>query len=461
MALGTSNRKYMDTDTGGGTRPGTNTSMPVKATSPYSSNASTAKKTTTTATTNRPKTTTTTNTNTNTNTTTNNAAKKTYTKRTYGGYSYGGGGGGSDESSSSEQKPDYTSQNYNNWLKSYYRQMQDEQEKINANAQAYQTAAAQNLAAAEAQYNAAYNTNRGYYDQLAAQNAQREANINNTIAAAYNAMMGNASEYYNNLLGTYNRSMDYINQGFNEGRDTSAAIRDEAQRLAQELYNMGESTQNRQTERDLRGQYISYMNGLRNIEQKLAAQGLNGGVTETSRLNALNGYEANRTDLEEARLQALGLLRQTQMQSDSQAEQAYLNAMANLIANRTSNYLGVENTRASGEQAYANMKNDAESNRSNQTVTAQNNFQNWASNLTEQKAGNENQYASAKYNLSNSKNDVSYNTANMQNQAAANATANLANTSVMEALAGVGKEKANTPSSSKKKKTVKATISGA
>lgn len=451
MAL---DRKYMDTDTGGGTRSGTNTSIPVKVKSPYSSSSSSAKKPTATPV----RTTTAKATKATTPTTTPTAAtsptKKTYSKSYY--RSYGSSGGGPAETPTPVAEPNYTSKNWNNYLKLLNQTNEDAFKAVTNNAQTYQDLADQNIAEAEAQYNTAYNTNKAYYDQLAAQNAQREAAINNAITEGYDAMLGNANEYYNNLLGTYNRSMDYINQGFNEGSDTSQAIRDEAQRLAQELYNMGEQTQNRQTERDLRGQYISYMNGLRNLEQRLAAQGINGGMTETSRLNALNGYEANRTDLEEARLAGLAQLRQQQMQSDSEAEQAYLNAMADLIANRTQNYLGAENTRASGEQAYTGMKNDAESNRSSQVLTAQNNFQNWLANLIDQRANNENQYANAKYNLSNSKNDAAYNSANMKNQAASDKAANYASTAYATGVEGVGKAKASVKST-KKKTTTKST----
>lgn len=262
--------------------------------------------------------------------------------------------------------------------------------------------------------NATMQSINDYYNRMSQANKDKEAATLDAISNAYNNQMGNAGEYYNNVLATYNRSMDYIAQGFNEGKLTSQQARDAAIQLAQELYDMGEATQNRQTERGLKGQYISYMNGLKNLNQRLAAQGINGGASETAQLSALNGYEANRTDLQEARLAALGALRQTQMQSDSEANQTYLAKLADLIVNRTNQQLGVENTRSQGEYNYSNMKNSAESERGSQLVNANNNFQNWAANLEGNYA---NMYQTAQNNFQDWANQLQSNKANMTQNA--------------------------------------------
>jgi hypothetical protein len=401
---------------------------------------------------------------------------------------------------------DYASKNWNNYLKVLNSTMDEETAAINQNASNYGAAANDVFSNAEATHLNAYNTNKSLYDQQAADNAKREAAANQyatdyynrmlainkqkeqetmqSIADYYNKMsatnkekekatldainnqysklMGNASEYYKNLINTYNRSMGYVDTGFNEGKQTTEQARDEAIALAQALYEMGEATQNRQTERDLRGQYTSYMQQMKNLNQKLAAQGINGGATETSLLGALNGYESNRSDLEEARLTALGGLRQQQMQSDSEAQQAYLNKLAEMIENRTNQQLGVETTRSQNEYNYENMKNTAETEKGNQSITAQNNFQNWAnslesnkanmtqtalnniqswanalennyanmgitnqnnfqnwaSTLTNQRAGNETTYANAIADIANQRSNASLQQASMSNQAA-------------------------------------------
>lgn len=324
-----------------------------------------------------------------------------------------------------------------------------------SSADEYRQTAYANLDQAQANYQNAYNTAKANLTKLAQENAQREQNINNAIKQGYDAMMGNANEYYKNVLGTYDRSMGHVDQGYEEGRQISEDTRDEAIALAEQLYGMGEESQNRQTERDLKSQYISYMNGMKNLGQRLKAQGINGGATETTALGALNGYEGNRSDIQEARLEALGALRQQQMQSTSEAEQAYLNALANLAQSRTQNQLAVENTRASGESSYAGMKNEAESTKSNQTVTAQNNFQNWANNLTQQSNDTENNYANNLFNIANGRNTVAGTYQNAIANALANQTANAQSQAMMTALEKSNKGKVKNSKSSKKKSSKK------
>ena len=452
MALNDAMRIYMDTDTGGGTRAGTNTSKLVNQTSPYVATKDVSKNTTTA----------------NKNTGTYKATNVAQNQQTYGtSYkpaTYSGGSSSSGGTTAAAATPadtkNWTVENWNNYLQLQNNLATQGTAAMQDTSNNYQANSLAAIQAAENQYNNTYNTNNALYDQLATQNAQREAAINQSITDYYNNMsaqnaqreaeinksiqdyyanmsqtnkekeaatlkaieegyanlLGNASEYYNNLMGTYDRSMGYVNQGYEEGKSTTEQARDEALKLAQELYNMGEQTQNRQTEKDLQGQYLSYMNGMKNLNQRLASQGINGGASETAMLGALNGYESSRTGLEEARLSALGALRQQQMQSDSDAQQAYLNKLADLITNRTNQQLNVENARSQGEATYAGMKNDAENNRSNQMVTAQNNFQNWAAAL-EGNYANMNQQAQTNYQ--NWANELQSNYANM-NQSAQN-----------------------------------------
>lgn len=440
---------YTDTGTGSGsTKPYPNTGADFKPVTVKPVSNITSKTTT-------PKTTTTTTTKTTNPTTTQQVAQPTPVTSSGGGESSGGGGGGG-----GYEQPQY---NYNNWNK-YLEMMnslinnQFNLEKDTANK--YKSEAGTNLQRTEDQWNSAYNTNRAYLDQLANQNAQREQAINAAISDAYKQLIGNADEYYQNLIGTYDRSMGYVNQGYEEGRSASEQARDEAINLAQALYEMGEQTQNRQTEKGLRSQYISYLKGMRNMNQQLAAQGINGGASETALLNALNGYEGNRSDMYEANLAALGALRQQQMQSDSDAQQAYLNKVADLIAQRTQNQLGVENTRATGESNYAGMKSDAINTRSNQTLQAQQAFQNWASDLVNQRSSNENTYATAIANLMNDKNAVEKAWADSVATAAQNRTANYgssAQTTAIDKLSEGGKNaKINTKTSNRTTKEKKA-----
>lgn len=356
---------------------------------------------------------------------------------------YGGGGGGS--SAGGGEELTYNSKPVTSLYDTIIKLMEQEYAGAKNSANSYKTGATKNLNAAQGTWEDVYRQNSANLADLKNQNAQREAYINNLISQYYNtmtsenakrenatlnaiddayrALMGNADEYYQNLLGTYDRSMGYVNQGYEEGRQLSQSAKDEAVRLAQELYDMEAASQNRQTEKDLRGQYISYMNGMKNLGQRLSAAGITGGATETSFLNALNGYEQSRTALNEARANAMGQLRQTQMQSDSAALQTYLNALQDLTSQRTANQLGVENTRASQEQAYTGMLNEADANRGNQLINAQNNFQNWANELQSNYA---NMSSNAQNNFQNWASDL-VNQTTSNNDAYANAIAQLAN----------------------------------
>lgn len=362
--------------------------------------------------------------------------KKTY--KTYN-YSSGSGSGEAVETPETPQE-DNKSKNYQAYLDYLDKIYRNEFEGSKDSNNTYKTQAEKNLDQAAKQWADTYANNNALLDQLAAQNSQREANTNNAIATAYQNAINNANEYYNNLMGTYNRSMGYIDQGFNEGKTTSAQARDEAIQLAAKLYEMGEASQNQQTEKDLKNQYISYMNGMKNMNQQLAAQGINGGASETALLGALNGYEANRTSLDEARLAAMGVLRQQQMESDSQAQQTYLNALANLISQRTNQQLGVENTRSSGEQAYAGMKTDAENTRGSNTIAAQNNFQNWAADLTGQRTNNSNTYANAVTGLANDRNTVGSNYQNAYQSALQSRSDNYSSAAYSNIIDNMSKE---------------------
>lgn len=424
MAL--ADRIYRVTDTGGGTRAATNTSQEISYTKPSSqayaaaASAAASRSNTSQPMVKGP------------SSTPQQAAQQPVQSApqetaSSGSGGSGGGGGGSAET-------EYKYDNWNNYLNAQNKIIENEYKGEKNSAVDYLNAANANAAKSEEQWRSAYDQTRAWLDNLESQNAQRESAINNAIAQAYSNLIGNADNYYKSVLDAYGRSMGYVDQGYNEGREAAQMSKEEAIKLAQALYDMEAASQQRQTEKDLKGQYVSYMKGMRNLGQLLSAQGINGGASETAALNALNGYEANRTDLEEARLAALGALRQTQMQSDSAAEQSYLSALQNLISQRTQNQLGVENTRSAGESNFANMKNDAENTRSNQTLQAQQAFQNWASDLVNQRSGNESNYANAITGINSDRTAAAQNYQQMYAQALGNRTANTQSSAYMTAL---------------------------
>lgn len=409
MAL---NTLYRVTDTGGGSSGDNNRSLVAKTTTPKTTTATTsAAKTASTSKKTTAAKTVSSNVNNSYKPSTYKRSYTPYTRRSYPTYP-------STPSAPAAKGDDNFSKNWNAWITNMNNAYNSAATQMASSADEYKNGANQNLAGAENRWNTTYNNINTMLSNLATENQKREQATIDAINNAYDAVIGNANEYYQNLLDTYDRSMGYVDQGYNESIDVADQARNEAMQIAQQLYEMGEAQQNRDTERALKAQYASYMKGIKNMNQFLAAQGINGGASETAYLNALNGYEGNRTDLNEAKLSALGLLRQQQMQSDSEAQQAYLNKISEFIQNRTGQQLQVENNRSQGEYNFANMKNEAESNKGNQLVTSQNNFQNWSSDLVGKKSSNETSYADAIRQLADSRNTVLYNGVNLANQAA-------------------------------------------
>lgn len=107
------------------------------------------------------------------------------------------------------------------------------------------------------------------------------------------------------------------------------AARDEAYRvgLEQQKKNLDYSTGqvNNAADRALQEAYINKMMTLKNLPQTLSAQGLNGGVAESTTAGLYNNYGNARNEIETERLDQIGAL-----------QQAYNNNVAQLEAQRAS-----------------------------------------------------------------------------------------------------------------------------
>lgn len=88
------------------------------------------------------------------------------------------------------------------------------------------------------------------------------------------------------------------------------------------------------SEQALREAYITKMQNQRDLNQRLAAQGLNGGATETTMARLANQYGNSRTDVNNTRNRSLAGINQTYAEQLASALQAYNQAMANLEMQR-------------------------------------------------------------------------------------------------------------------------------
>ena len=124
-------------------------------------------------------------------------------------------------------------------------------------------------------------------------------------------------------------------------------------------YEYGQGELNRATDNALQQAYINKMMSERNLAQQLAAQGLNGGASETTTAGMLNNYNNSRNALETERQNQLASLENTYQNNMAQLENQrasgdaadlsqYQTNLANLTANNTNNIVSLM-------QGYANM----------------------------------------------------------------------------------------------------------
>ena len=88
------------------------------------------------------------------------------------------------------------------------------------------------------------------------------------------------------------------------------------------------------SEQALREAYITKMQNQRDLNQRLAAAGINGGATETTMARLANNYGNSRTQVNNTRNRSLAGINQTYAEQLAAALQAYNSAMANLEMQR-------------------------------------------------------------------------------------------------------------------------------
>lgn len=140
--------------------------------------------------------------------------------------------------------------------------------------------------------------------QLAAQRAAAQE--------AYNRNMSRIASAYDSARGSIRGNYDSTVGRLNAARDKS----------------MGEV--NSDAEKSLREAYINNMLSKKNLDQRLAAMGYNGGATETSMAQLANNYGSSRTDINEVLNRNIANLEQTYGDNLASALQSYNSAMSNL-----------------------------------------------------------------------------------------------------------------------------------
>lgn len=194
-----------------------------------------------------------------------------------------------------------------------------------------------------------------------------------SAAASYSAP-AQSNDYMNSYISQMQSAMQAAQQAAAEAQsraEEQMRAAQEAQRRAREEayqrsaaqqkanYEYGQGELNRATENALQQAYINKMMSERNLAQQLAAQGLNGGASETTTAGMLNNYNNSRNALETERQNQLASLENTYQNNMAQLENQrasgdaadlsqYQTNLANLTANNTNNHVSLM-------QGYANM----------------------------------------------------------------------------------------------------------
>lgn len=201
----------------------------------------------------------------------------------------------------------------------------------------------------------------------AAQPAQNDNNGNEALA---NMMKGYMQSYLNQMQSAISAAQQQAKEA-QERTEAQLKAAQEAQRKAREEaynrsaaqqktdYEYGQGQLNSATDSALQQAYINRMMQQRNLAQSLAAQGLNGGTSETTTAGLYNNYNNSRNALETERANQLSSLLNTYQNNMAQLENQkasgdaadltqYQTNLANLTANNANNLISLM-------QGYANM----------------------------------------------------------------------------------------------------------
>ena len=131
----------------------------------------------------------------------------------------------------------------------------------------------------------------------------------------------------NDLKGTLenslNQSIAARQAAYDKSKQAYEANRDAALKSLLDAYNFGSGQVNDTADRSLQEAYLTRMQNQRTLPQMLSAQGITGGLSETTNANLLNSYGNNRNNIEVDRADNLASLLNTYQTGKAQTEQDF------------------------------------------------------------------------------------------------------------------------------------------
>ena len=127
----------------------------------------------------------------------------------------------------------------------------------------------------------------------------------------------------------YDQNMEAMGHAYIERSALQRGLYDSSMADLQRNYDYSAGQVNSNTNRALQEAYVNMMMNKRDMPQMLAAQGINGGMSETALAGIRNNYGGQRGQLEQGRSDNLGQLMNTMAANQGEAQRAYDTAVGN------------------------------------------------------------------------------------------------------------------------------------
>lgn len=177
---------------------------------------------------------------------------------------------------------------------------------------------------------------------------------------AYNALLAaykkkQYDDYLNQKKGAaqaaYDKGMGMLNDAYGAYMAALAENLDSTKGQLADAYNRSKKSIAQDATQSLKQAYINKRLSEKNLDQQMAAQGLSGGATETTRASMANNYGNARNDINTTKANNLSELEGNYNDNIAQALQAYNQAVASAQLQKAQQAIELENALANNEIA--------------------------------------------------------------------------------------------------------------
>jgi len=173
-----------------------------------------------------------------------------------------------------------------------------------------------------------------------------------TTNAGYNSLLGAQGLYgYRNqmLEDAYGRQKDALNGAYDAYLSALADNLNSTKGALNDAYSRSKASIMDDSRNSLKQAYINKVLQEKNLDQTMAAQGLSGGATETTRASMSNNYGNARNEINRTTNNNLSTLEGEYNQNLAAAQQAYNSAVANAMLQKAQQEAEIENALISGQ----------------------------------------------------------------------------------------------------------------